>query len=146
MDHRGLALSTLYLVLSLAFLPSTGPAQVSDRSVSLPPADIEQLDANGFAHLENASRFLAERQWSEAVETIRRVQESVPARLVNVDLTNSAPGFERYVTAAEYCQWRLAALASDAPEALTHYRRLVDPLAETWLHQAQESNDESLLK
>jgi outer membrane protein assembly factor BamB len=121
-------------------------AQVVDRSISLPPADVEQLDASSAAHLENAKRFLAERQWSEAVESIRRVQETALARLVKVEMAQPVTGFERYVPAAEYCQWRLAALATTAPEALVHYRRLVDSLAEAWLIEGEKTNDERMLR
>src|SRR5882762_6447590 len=85
-------------------------AQVFERSIALPPAEVELLDASSAAQLENVRRFLAERQWDEAVEAIRRVQEVEPARLVKIDLLRPVVGFERYVTAAEYCQWRLAAL------------------------------------
>src|SRR5262245_35068932 len=88
-------------------------AQPFDRSIVLPPAEVEQVDANSAAHLENAKRFLAERQWSEAVESIRRVQEAEPQRLVRVDLNQPVSGFERYVRADEYCQWRLAGLATE---------------------------------
>src|SRR5258705_8529012 len=116
-------LSTQYLALIrrvtlgllVALFVSTASAQVFDRPVSLPPADVEQLDAGSAAHLENAKRFLAERQWSEAVEAIRRVQETEPSRLIKVDLAQPVVGFERYVTAGEYGQWRLAALAAEAP-------------------------------
>jgi len=121
-------------------------AQVFEPAVSLSPADIEQLDAGSAAYLENAKRFLAERQWGDAVEAIRRVQETEPSRLVKVELTQAVAGFERYVTAGEYCQWRLASLAVDAPEALAHYRRLVDALAESWLRQAERDNDEAPLQ
>ena len=133
-------------LLFAALLHTPAAAQVFDRSISLPPAEVELLDATSAAHLENARRFLAERQWSEGVESIRRVQEAEPARLVKVDLAQPVAGFERYVTAGEYCQWRLAALATEAPEALTHYRRLVDSLAETWLRDGEKNNDESLLR
>ena len=126
--------------------PVLFPPKLVDRSIVLPPADVEQLDAASAAHLENAKRFLAERQWSEAVESIRRVQETEPSRLVKVEMAQPIAGFERYVTAAEYCQWRLAALAAEAPEALAHYRRLVDSLAEAWLREGEKTNDERLLR
>ena len=113
----------LFLV---AAFTAAAHGQVFDRSVVLPPAEVERLDATSSAHLENAKRFLAERQWAEAVEAIRRVQEAEPSRLVQVEMSRAATGFERYVTAGEYCQWRLAALANEAPEALEHYRRLIE--------------------
>jgi outer membrane protein assembly factor BamB len=153
MNWLGFVLSTQYSVRScraaswlfVAILAGSASAQV-DRSIALPPADVEQLDASSAAHLENAKRFLAERQWSEAVESLRRVQETEPTRLVKVETTQAIAGFERYVTAAEYCQWRLAALAAEAPEALPHYRRLVDSLAEAWLREGEKTNDERLLR
>jgi hypothetical protein len=134
------------IVLAWSLAAGQLAAQVFERSLVLPPAEVEQLDSNSAAHLENAKRFLAEKQWAEAVEAIRRVQEGDAGRLVRVDLAQPLAGFERYVTAAEYCQWRLAALAADAPEALAHYRRLVDPLAEAWLRDGVAKNDEALLR
>jgi outer membrane protein assembly factor BamB len=132
----------------LLVLASAGTAggQVFNRPISLPPAEIEPLDAGSSAQLENAKRFLAERQWAEAVEAIRRVQETEPSRLVQVEMALRVAGFERYVTAGEYCQWRLAALAAEAPEALEHYRRLVDSLADSWLREGAKNNDEALLR
>ncbi|MEX2026146.1 MAG: hypothetical protein WEH44_02580, partial [Pirellulaceae bacterium] len=55
-------------------------------------------------------------------------------------------GFQRLVSVREFCQWRLAALASEAPEALAHYRSLADPLAEQWLAEAVDKRDERLLR
>src|SRR5262245_38846981 len=120
-------------------------AQVSDRSFPLPPAEVEQLDASSATYLENAKRFLSEKQWSEAVEAIRRVQEADSTRLVSVDFPSPIPGFERYVRASQYCQWRIASLGTEAPEALAHYRRLVDSLAENWLQESEKRRDEALL-
>ncbi len=129
----------------LLALPAPTRAQLFEPAIVLPPAEIEQLDAASAAHLENAARFLAEKQWAEAVEAIRRVQEADPSRLVKVESALPLRGFERYIPAGEYCQWRLAELAATAPEALAHYRRLVDPLAEGWLAAGSKRNDESLL-
>ena len=131
---------------ALAWIFASGPAAAQfERAIVLPPAEVDGLDAASATHLENAKRFLAEKQWAEAVEAIRRVQEGDSTRLVRVDLARALEGFERYITAAEFCQWRLAALADEAPEALAHYRRLVDPLGDSWLEEGSEKNDESLL-
>jgi outer membrane protein assembly factor BamB len=137
-------MATLCLATWLATAP-LATAQF-ERAIVLPPAEVDGLDSASATHLENANRFLAERQWAEAVEAVRRVQEGDSARLVRVDLARPTDGFELYITAAEYCQWRLAALAEEAPDALAHYRRLVDPLAESWLREGSAKNDESLLK
>ena len=132
-------------VLATWLAAAAAAAQVLERASSLPPADVEQLDSTAAAHLESASKFLDQQQWEEAVEAIRRVQEADAGRLVKVDLARPVDGFERYVPSAEYCQWRLAALAKDAPAALTHYRHLVDALAEQWYRDGVASRDESQL-
>jgi outer membrane protein assembly factor BamB len=124
---------------------ATARAQIFERSSALPPADVEELDAAASAHLESATKFLAEGQWDEAVESLRRVQESEPTRLVKVDLARPLPGFERFVPAGAYSQWQLAALAKDAPPAMEHYRRLVDSLAEKWYREGLANRDERLL-
>ena len=125
MRHALLVFAAILLLVPPALGPAAS-AQVFERASSLPPADVEELDSTAAAHLDKARRFVAESQWDEAVESIRRVQEADAARLVKVDLARPAAGFERYVPAGEYCQWRLAALAKEAPPALTHYRQLVD--------------------
>src|SRR5262245_20430287 len=101
-----------------AWLAEAGPSAAQfERAIVLPPAEVDGLYSSSATHLENAKRFLAEKQWAEAVEAIRRVQEGDATRLVKVDLARPVDGFERYITAAEYCQRRLAALAGEAPEA-----------------------------
>jgi outer membrane protein assembly factor BamB len=116
-----------------------------ERTAALPPADLTELDSSGAAHLERARRFLAESQWEEAVEAIRRVQEGSGENLIRVEPPQPVAGFERFVPAATYCQWRLAALAKEAPPALAHYRRLVDPLAEQWHRTGTANRDAAAL-
>jgi hypothetical protein len=118
--RRVWVLGLLSLASLVAGKPSLCLAQVGQPAAALPPADVEQLDSTGAAHLENAKRFLAEGQWEQAVESIRRVQENNADQLVKVGVDNWPAGFERYVPAQEYCQWRLAALATEAPPALAH--------------------------
>jgi outer membrane protein assembly factor BamB len=129
------------------FVLAAGPAraQFAERASALPPADIDLVDSASAAHLESARRFLAEEQWEEAVESIRRVQEADSSRLVKVEMARPIAGFERFVPAGEYCQWRLAALAKEAPLALAHYRSLVDSLAEQWYREGAARRDERLL-
>lgn len=119
--------------------------QVFERPSMLSPADVDLLDSAAATHLESAKKFLAEKQWEEAVDAIRRVMEADAGRLVKVPEQRRLPeGFERLIPAREYCQWRLAGLAQEAPEALAHYRRLVDPLAEKWLAEGIAKRDERL--
>src|SRR5688572_3497126 len=124
------------LVAAMTLRLSAQPVERASASAAgLPPAQVDELDSATAAQLEQSGRFLAESQWSEAVEAIRRAESAGGDRLVAVDFARPAPGFTRYVPAQQYCQWRLAALAAEAPPALAAYRRLVDPLAERWLHE-----------
>ncbi len=135
----------LAIASSCSIPPALG--QIFQRPSVLSPAELDMLDSAAATHLESAQRFLKEQQWEEAVDAIRRVMEADAGRLVIVPEQRSLPeGFERLVTAREYCQWRLSSLAKEAPEALAHYRKLVDPLAENWLTDATANRDERLLK
>ena len=143
MRHVSIITSRFGCALACVLALLVGPAkgQVFDRTRALPHAEVDLLDSASAAHLESAKRFLAEEQWAEAVEAIRRVMEAEEGRLVRVDLAQPLTGFERYIPAAEFCQWRLAALAADAPAALAHYRGLIDSLADDWLRQANQDRD-----
>ena len=133
-------------ILCLMWLPARLSMGQFERLRALPPAEVEPIDATTATHLENARRFLAEKQWDEAVDAIRRGMEGDAARYVAVSDAPAPPeGFQRLVPVREYCQWQLAALAREAPEALAHYRSLADPLAEQWLAEAVETRDERLL-
>ena len=139
----------LFLPAVLAIALSARPAegQVFERPNLLAPPEVDLLDSAAATHLESARRFLAEKQWEEAVDAIRRVMEADAGRLVKVTENPPPPeGFERLVPAREFCQWRLAALAKEAPEALAHYRKLVDPLAEKWLAEGAFGRDEKLVR
>jgi cellulose synthase operon protein C len=141
----------LTVVARFAFLVSllASPAfgQALERSSALSPAEVDMLDSAAATHLESAQRFLDEKQWEEAVDAIRRVMEADAGRLVKVpEERKLAAGFERLIPAREFCQWRLSALAQEAPDALAHYRKLVDPLAEKWLAEGTTKRDEKLLR
>ncbi len=139
------AVSLATLSGGFGWTPAFG--QVFERPSMLSPADVDLLDSAAATHLESAKKFLAERQWEEAVDAIRRVMEADAGRLVKVPEVRPLPeGFERLIPAREFCQWRLSALATEAPEALAHYRKLVDPLAEKWLTEGTAKRDEKLLK
>ena len=135
-----------WIVLAAIFAAGYAEGQIFERTTALSPADVDVLDASGATHLENARRFLTEKQWDEAVDSIRRAMEGEAGRLVRVaSPAGTPPEFEHFVPVREFCQWRLAALAREAPEALVHYRSLADPLAEQWYRQAIERRDEQLL-
>jgi len=97
---------------------------------------IERADNTVRADLERVKAYLADHQWSEAVETLRRVMETSGNMMLSVHPT-------RFVTVREYCQMRLARLP---PEALAIYRSRVDPLAEPWYRQGVARLDRRVLR
>jgi len=140
-------IAALLAALAIGYGAAPAEGQIFERPSLLSPADVDLLDSAAATHLESAKKFLAEKQWEEAVDAIRRVMEADAGRLVKVVEVRPLPeGFERLIPAREFCQWRISALAKDAPEALAHYRKLVDPLAEKWLAQAAATRDEKLLR
>jgi hypothetical protein len=138
---------SLGMLCGTLLLAGRAAGQIFDRSQTLPAAEVEPIDATTATHLENARRFLAEKQWEEAVDAIRRGMDGEAGRYVPVAELGPVPeGFQRLIPVREFCQWRLAALATEAPEALAHYRSLADPLAEQWLAEATQNRDERLLQ
>lgn len=141
----------LILVAALFLAELSSPhaqAQIFPGPTDLAGAELQLLDAAGAAHLENARQLLAQKEYDEAVEAIRRVLENDGGRLIPVrrdpQANSNVPTW--HVTVREYCHWRLAALAHEAPEALAAYRRLVDPLAERWLKEGREQHRPALLR
>ena len=147
MKHAASFFAVVWAAIVVGFAATPANGQVFERPSMLSPAEVDLLDSAATTHLESAQRFLAEKQWEEAVDAIRRVMEADAARLVKVPESRLLPeGFERLIPAREFCQWRISALATEAPEALAHYRKLVDPLAEKWLAEGTSKRDEKLLK
>ena len=96
---------------------------------------VDRADGTVLAHLERVKAFLAERQWDEAVETLRQVMESAEGKLLEV-----APG--HFVNLSDACQAQLAALPTDA---LKLYRRRIDPVAQKWYEEGVARRDAKLL-
>ena len=144
------ARSLLFALLALVCLCGMAAAQIFPGATDLANAELQLIDAAGATHLENARQLLAQKQYDEAVEAIRRVLENDGGRLIRVqrDLnpTQQAKQPNWHVTVREYCHWRLAALSHEAPEALAAYRRLVDPLAERWLNDGRQQHQSALLR
>jgi outer membrane protein assembly factor BamB len=104
---------------------SPGPFELSN-SVSL-----DEADSAVKAHLERVKAFIADAQWDEAVEALRKVMETDGGRLIAITPT-------RYVNLADYCHVQIAGLP---PEALALYRQRVDALAQTWYDEAIAARD-----
>ena len=126
-------------VFALFAAPSHATAQTLPKPVEL------QLASNATrVHLERFARFIADKQWSEAVDTLSAVLESPSDELV---LLEGEPNdFARYVPIREYCHRQLVRLARDAPAALEAYRNRIDPLAKRWLDEGLANGDAASLE
>ena len=97
---------------------------------------LDQVDNTVLAQWERVKTLLAERQWDEAVELLRRLAESSDDKLLGVT-------DHRYVNLRAWRQMQLAALP---PEALELYRARVDPVARQWYEQGVAERDARLLR
>ncbi len=95
---------------------SSGPAELSGS------INLDEADSAVRAHLERIKAYVADRQWDEAVETLRQVMESHGAKMIPLTRT-------RYINLTDYCHVQIASLPD---EALALYRQRVDPLAQKW--------------
>lgn len=113
------------------------------RPVAAPAVKLDEVDNTARAHLERFAQYLADGQEGEAIDTLRNLMDASGERLIALPPAMAVDGgeFVRFVPLREYCQWRLAALASQAPQALELYRQRVDPLAEAWWKQAIAQRD-----
>lgn len=108
---------------------------VSSR-FELAAAKVEEADVQIKAHLEQTRGLVANEQWDEAVETLRRVMETPGNHVVAI-----TPA--RYISLRDYCHMELAALP---PPGLELYRRRVDALAERLYRQGVQARREDLLR
>ncbi|MBN2024654.1 MAG: PQQ-binding-like beta-propeller repeat protein [Pirellulales bacterium] len=125
-------------LLTAAAVPA--PAQVMglgpesrfelDETVAL-----DRADSQVAARIERAKALLADRQWDEAIGTLRQVMEESGEKLWPA-------GPRRFVPVANHAQQLLLEMP---PEALALYRARVDPLAERWYRQGVKTHDRRLL-
>ncbi len=108
-------------IVSLPFWQASARAQFPSAELS-DSVNLDEADSAVRAHLERIKAYVADRQWDEAVETLRQVMENHGAKLI--PLTRS-----RYVNLTDYCQIQIAALPA---EGLALYRERVDALAQKW--------------
>lgn len=134
------------IVALLATRPTQSCAQLSLEPELSPEVYFDEAANEQREQLRRASSFLADKQYDEAVETLRRVLESPGTKLIRAVPGESGPNdYSRYVSLKEYGHLQFAALKKSAPEALDLYRSRVDPLAERWFKQGVAERDERLL-
>lgn len=133
----------------MTLLAVESSAQDSEpTSLPRPSVTINVADNATLAHLDRFHALLAERQWQEAIETIRQVNETSGEQLVLVTRSDNAQTarFRRYLPIATYSQLKIAELARSAPEALALYRQQIDPVASRLFESAREPSDEAVLQ
>jgi outer membrane protein assembly factor BamB len=135
----------------------TGAAQGQDfffRRTQLSDAvQLNEADTGTRAHLSRIDAFIADQQWDESVETLRRLAAEHGDELIAVkdspDARDDASrpfGTQRYVPLRRWCHQRLASWSRTAPAALALYRSQVDPLVRPWLTKGIAERDEALLR
>jgi len=136
----------LFAVMACFLAPVLTPAQ--DRGDALRPAavaavKVDEADNAARSHLERIQRYLADAQWDEAIEALRGLMDASGEQLLALPpgVADGRDEFVRFVPLRHFGQWRLSALADEAPQALEAYRKRVDPLAEAWLRQAVAERD-----
>ncbi|MCD4727128.1 MAG: PQQ-binding-like beta-propeller repeat protein [Pirellulales bacterium] len=124
--------------LALAVAGAT-PAEGQSAARRFELADAVQLDRvdNAVrARLERVEALLADRQWDEAVDILRKLAETPDDGLIAVSE-------RRFVGLRDWCQMRLAALP---PEALKIYRDRIDSVARQWYEQGVAERNHRLLQ
>ncbi len=108
-----------------------GPAP----QIELTAPQVSAISGTIASRLEQARALATARNWDEAVDIYRELAADKTDRVVALDDA-------RYVNLRTYCQLQLAQLPA---EALTAYRRRVDPLAERWYRDGLATRDEQQL-
>src|SRR5439155_4616599 len=102
-----------------AALPAAARGQLSLEPELSPEVYFDEAANEQREQLRRAASFLADKQWDEAVETLRRVLETPGGKLLKAPAPEDAPAeYSRYVSLKEYCHLQLAALTKSAPAAL----------------------------
>ena len=123
------------VLISILFLSLFSPLAAEQTKPNIDGPDIDGADNRVAADFERVKACLADHQWDEAVEILRRVMENSGDRLWPVTRW-------RYITVRDYCQLQLAGLP---PQALALYRGRVDPPAETWYREGIAQRDRAKL-
>ncbi len=97
--------------------------------------ELERADSAVRKQFERVKEYLADKQGSEAVETLRQLMESSGNKLLGVT-------DRRFVTVRDYCHLQLASLPA---EALALYRSRVDAQAKRWYQEGIAARDRRLL-
>jgi outer membrane protein assembly factor BamB len=125
--------------LAVALVPSASLRAQPPQFFGLPNVPVElsesvhldEINAATKTHLEQVRALVANEQWDEAIETLRRVMENHGGKV-------AAVGDRRYISVRDYCHLQISRLPA---VALATYRRHVDPQAEKWYEEGIARHD-----
>jgi outer membrane protein assembly factor BamB len=133
----------LVLLLLAAFTPTVCSGQFVPAFIQsgsqfelAETVQLDRADSGVLQQLERVKAYVAERQWDEAIESLRQLMDSSEGKLLPVSE-------HRLVSVGDYCQMQLATLPS---EALKLYRGRIDPLAQRWYEEGVARRDRHLLQ
>lgn len=134
---------TRWVALAALLVAAPALAQFDARPQLAADVTVDEVDQVTLSQLQRADKFLAEKQYSDGLETLRRAIDQQSQRLAPATSKSSAAGFVTYLPLSEMGQLRLCNLPS---EALRLYRSQVDGEAQTLLERANQEHDEALLE
>jgi outer membrane protein assembly factor BamB len=138
--HRFIACVYLALIwLVAAAMASAQPLQIGmDRAprAELSPPQVDVVSGPTASRLEQARALAKDANWEDAIEIFQQLSAQESDEVVEV-----ADG--RFVSLRAYCHLQLSQMPK---EALTVYRRRVDPLAERWYREALAHRNEDVLR
>ncbi len=107
--------------------PVSAVAQQPDASPRFTESVTLETDSSVAKRLKTVTDYIAEKQWTEAIEIIEQISTAHGESLIDIEE-------HRYVDVATYCNLLLANLPD---EALIVYRQRRDPQARRWYEQAK---------
>jgi outer membrane protein assembly factor BamB len=96
---------------------------------------LDRADTAARTYLKRVRQYVADAQWGEATETLRRVMEESGDKMFEVSPT-------RYLSVRDYCHLQLSSLP---PDGLAVYRSQLDPAARAWYEQGIAERNAELL-
>jgi outer membrane protein assembly factor BamB len=120
----------------LSWAQLAGPGVVPGTEFELSDAvTLNRAETTVRTYVNRVRQYVADQDWDQAVETLRRVMEESGEKMIEVSPS-------RHISVRAYCQLQLTALP---PEGLALYRSQVDPVARTWYQQGITERDPALL-
>jgi len=110
-----------------------------------PNFGVGEVSASTASLLVRSRSLLADGQWVEAIEALRRAMAE-DQRLIPMPSSSAAAGFVTYLPMGRYGQVQLSRLKETHPAALQDYRRGVDTLAKREFELGRDELDESRLQ